>query len=218
VLFGGAIALLPMFAQDILHCGPAGLGWLSAAPGLGACVIGVAWAHFPPLQRAGRTLLLAVAGFGVATIGFGISQNFLLSMICLFFVGVCDNTSVIIRQTLVQIMTPDDIRGRVSAVKSLFSSASNGLGSLESGLTATMFGPVLSVVGGGVGAILVVVGVAAWWPQVRRFGTLQGQDDAERDGEYVDSENLIEVGSIRADAMQASTYHQASPAIEKVGF
>jgi MFS family permease len=217
VLFGGATALLPMFAQDILHCGPAGLGWLSAAPGMGACLIGVLWAHLPPLKKAGRTLLLAVTGFGVSTIAFGLSRNFFFSLLCLFFVGICDNTSVIIRQTLVQIITPDAIRGRVSAVKSLFSSASNGLGAFESGLTASMFGPMASVVGGGLGAIFVVVTVAAWWPQVRRFGALHGQDELGTEAELASPDNLIELELLASPANQSLAFNQERSAAQQVG-
>jgi MFS family permease len=124
------------------------------------------------LRRAGRSLLLAVTGFGVATIIFGLSRNFWLSMAMLFLTGVFDNISVFVRHTLVQSLTPDSMRGRVSAVNNIFVGASNELGGFESGLTAQLFGPIISVVGGGIGT-LVVVGLTAFiWPQIRRFGSL----------------------------------------------
>jgi MFS family permease len=190
VLFGGVTALLPMYAKDILHCGPAGLGWLRATPALGACTVAILLAHLPPIQRAGRTLLLAVGGFGLATIAFGVSENFYLSLACLFLVGACNNTSVIIRQTLVQVLTPDAMRGRVSAVKSLFSSASNGLGDLRAGLMAASMGPVGSVVAGGFGVIFVVCGVASLWPRVRQYGALH-QEDLALAGAPMLPENVI---------------------------
>src|SRR5207253_3890787 len=127
----------------------------------------------PPLKRAGRTLLLAVAGFGAATIVFGWSQNYWLSLFMLALTGAFDNISVVVRHTLVQLLTPDSMRGRVSAVNQVFIGSSNELGGLESGVTAQIFGPVLSVVGGGIGTILVVVLVASKWPSVRKFGSLQ---------------------------------------------
>jgi len=129
-------------------------------------------AHLPPMKHAGRNLLLAVAGFGLATIIFGLSKSFTLSLIMLFLTGAFDNISVVVRHTLVQVLTPDSMRGRVSAVNNVFIGASNELGGFESGLTAQLFGPLWSVVGGGIGTILVVFGVAAIWPQVRKFGSL----------------------------------------------
>ncbi len=172
VVLGGATALLPLFAKEILQCGPAGLGWLRAAPSMGAIAMAMFIAHRPPMKHAGRTLLWAVAGFGVATIVFGLSRNFLLSAVALFSIGACDNVSVIVRQTLVQMLTPDSMRGRVSAVKSVFSSTSNGIGALESGLTAAMMGPRLAVVAGGIGTLLVSLGVSVFWPEMRKFGSM----------------------------------------------
>jgi MFS family permease len=172
VLLGGATALLPIYAEDILHVGPVGLGWLRAAPALGAVLTALALAHRPPLKRPGRALLLAVAGFGAATIVFGFSQNYLLSFAMLALTGAFDNVSVVVRGTLVQTLTPDEMRGRVSAVNSLFISSSNELGAFESGATAALFGPVASVVGGGVGTILVVLLAAARWPRLVRLGPL----------------------------------------------
>jgi MFS family permease len=129
-------------------------------------------AHRPPLRQAGHRLLWAVAGFGLTMILFGLSQSFLLSLVVLFFSGAIDNISVVIRQTLVQLQTPESMRGRVSAVNSLFISTSNELGGFESGETAARFGTVASVVGGGVGAVLVVL-FAAWrWPKLRSFDRL----------------------------------------------
>src|SRR5262245_47679560 len=156
VLFGGAVALLPVYAKDILQVGPAGLGWLQATPSLGAVLMALTTTHLPPFKNAGRTLLLAVAGFGAATIIFGFSNNFWLSLSMLFLTGAFDNISVVIRQTLVTILTPDEMRGRVSAVNGMFISASNELGRFESGGVAALFGPIFSVVGGGVGARVVV--------------------------------------------------------------
>ena len=130
-------------------------------------------AHRSPMTRAGRTLLLSVATFGAATVVFGLSQNFWLSLTMLVLIGASDNISVIIRQTLVQSLTPDAMRGRVSAVNQVFIGASNELGGLESGVTAKLFGPVLSVVAGGLGTLLVVAGVAGKWPQIRRLGSLR---------------------------------------------
>ncbi|MBV9124177.1 MAG: MFS transporter, partial [Planctomycetes bacterium] len=172
VLFGGATALLPMFARDRLHVGAVGLGWMRAAPALGAFLMVLWIAHRPPMRHAGRNLLWAVAGFGAATIIFGLSRWFWLSLAMLLLTGAFDNISVVIRHTLVQVLTPDEMRGRVSAVNNLFIGLSNEMGDMESGLTAALLGPVLSVVGGGVGTILVVLGVAWMWPQVRRFGSL----------------------------------------------
>ncbi len=172
VLLGGATALLPIFAEDILHVGPVGFGWLRAAPALGAVLIAVALAHRPPLKRPGQALLLAVAGFGAATIVFGFSQNYLLSFAMLALSGAFDNVSVVVRGTLVQTLTPDEMRGRVSAVNSLFISSSNELGAFESGATAALFGPVGSVVGGGVGTVLVVLLAMAIWPRLVRLGPL----------------------------------------------
>jgi MFS family permease len=172
VLLGGATILLPVFAKDILEVGPVGLGCLRAAPSLGALVMAVILAHRPPLRRAGPTLLAAVAGFGAATIVFGLSRDPTLSFLMLALAGALDNISVVVRHTLVQVLTPDAMRGRVSAVNSIFISSSNELGAFESGITAEWFGPVISVVGGGIGTIVVVLGVMALWPQVMRLGQL----------------------------------------------
>jgi MFS family permease len=173
VLLGGALALLPIFADRILHVGATGLGWLRAAPSFGAVSMAFVLAHRRPLQEAGAAMLLAVAGFGAATIVFGISRSFWLSFAALVCSGACDNISVVVRHTLVQLLTPDAMRGRVSAVNNIFIGSSNELGAFESGVTAALFGPVLSVVGGGIGTILVVLAVAKKWPQVRGIGPLQ---------------------------------------------
>jgi MFS family permease len=172
VLFGGATALLPVYAKDILNTGPTGLGLLEAALPMGSLLCALILAHRPPLQKAGRAMLLAVTGFGLATIAFGFSRWFWLSFLMLFACGAVDNISVVVRHTLVQLLTPDEKRGRVSAVNSLFIGTSNELGGFESGLVAYYLGPVFSVVSGGIGTILVVLGVAAIWPQIRKYGRL----------------------------------------------
>jgi MFS family permease len=172
VLLGGATMLLPVYAKDILHVGPSGLGWLRAAPSIGAFITALALAHRPPIAKAGRALLLAVAGFGVATIVFGLSTNFWLSLAMLLLTGLFDSVSVVIRHTLVQILTPDEMRGRVSAINGLFIGTSNELGGFESGLVAGFFGPVVSVVAGGAGTLVVVAAVALAWPRLRRYGAL----------------------------------------------
>jgi MFS family permease len=204
VLLGGATALLPIYAKDILHNVPLGLGFvqtelqrwfnlrvdmaalrlglLQASLPLGSLVCALVLAHRAPMQKAGRAMLTAVALFGIATIGFGFSQWFWLSFLMLFMGGVVDNISVVVRHTLVQLLTPDEKRGRVSAVNSLFIGTSNELGGFESGFVAQIFGPamgnaiatgaVISVVSGGVGTLLVVLAVATIWPQLRHFGRL----------------------------------------------
>jgi MFS family permease len=172
VLLGGATALLPVYAKDILNAGPTGLGFLQAALPTGSLLCALMLAHRPPLQKAGRAMLLAVTGFGLATIAFGFSRWFWLSFLMLFVCGAMDNISVVVRHTLVQLLTPDEKRGRVSAVNSLFIGTSNELGGFESGLVAYWFGPVFSVVSGGIGTIFVVLAVAAIWPQIRKYGRL----------------------------------------------
>jgi len=178
VLLGGATALLPIFAKDILHVGPDGLGWLRAAPSVGALIVAISIAHRPPMRRVGPTLLVAVAGFGVATIVFGLSRSFLLSMVMLFVLGALDGISMIIRSTLVQLRTPDEMRGRVSAVNSVFIDMSNELGGFESGALAALVGPVTAVVAGGVGTVIVVSAVALAWPELRQLETLQPVEPA----------------------------------------
>jgi MFS family permease len=172
VLFGGATFILPVYAEEILHCGSVGYGLLRAAPAVGAVSMAMLLAHRPPMKRAGAALLWAVACFGLATIVFAISKNFWLSMAMLFLTGAFDNISVVVRHTLVQVLTPDSMRGRVSAVNNVFIGASNELGGFESGLAAQLLGTVVSVVAGGVCTLLVVAGVAWTWPQVRKFGSL----------------------------------------------
>jgi MFS family permease len=172
VLLGGVTALLPIFADQILHCGPVGLGWMRATPAIGAFVIALTVAHLPPMRRAGKALLWCVTGFGIATIVFGLSKSFWLSLGLLFLVGAFDSVSVIIRGSIVQLVTPDEMRGRVSSVNNIFIGTSNEFGALESGLTAALFGPVISVVAGGIGTILVVIAVAFRWPETRRIGAL----------------------------------------------
>lgn len=172
VLFGGATALLPIFASDILKVGPQGLGLLRAAPAVGAVAMSLALAHRAPMARAGRALFIAVALFGVLMIAFGLSRSFALSLVLLALSGMVDNVSVVIRSTLLQTRTPEHLLGRVSAVNAIFIGSSNEIGSFESGLTARLFGTVRSVVLGGL-ATLAVVGVTAWRvPELRRFGRL----------------------------------------------
>lgn len=172
VLLGGATTLLPIYARDILDVGPSGLGWMEAAPALGALLMSMVLAHRPVVDRAGSKLLWSVAGFGVSMIVFGASRSFALSLVALFVSGALDMISVVIRQTLVQLQTPDSMRGRVSAVNGVFISTSNELGGYESGLTASWFGTTASVVGGGIGTLLVVVAAACRWPQLRNWGRL----------------------------------------------
>jgi len=172
VLLGGATALLPIFADQILHCGPVGLGWMRASPAIGAFTMALIVAHLRPMRQAGKTLLWCVAGFGIATIVFGLSRALWLSLSMLFLAGALDSISVIVRGSIVQLVTPDEMRGRVSSVNNIFIGTSNEFGALESGLTAALFGPVISVVGGGIGTILVVVGAALKWPEIRKIGAL----------------------------------------------
>jgi MFS family permease len=172
VLLGGATALLPVFADQILHCGPIGLGWLRAAPAVGALLMALVVAYLPPMKHAGKTLLWCVTGFGMSIIIFGLSTTMWLSLAMLFLSGAFDSVSVIIRGSIVQLVTPDEMRGRVSSVNNIFIGTSNEFGALESGLTAALFGPVVSVVAGGIGTILVVLAVASFWPEARKIGAL----------------------------------------------
>ncbi len=173
VLFGGAVFLLPVFASDILKVDAAGLGILRAAPSVGALLMAFWIARRPPFERAGRTLLWAVAGFGVVTIIFGLSQSFWLSAAMLLIGGALDNISVVVRHLLVLTYTPDAMRGRVSAVNSVFIGASNELGGFESGVTAAIFGPIGSVVLGGIGTLITVAAIARWSPGLRRLGRIE---------------------------------------------
>lgn len=172
VLFGGATALLPMFATDILHGDSLTLGFLRAAPFVGAVAMAAFLAH-RPLRNAGPTLLWAVAGFGIATIVFGFSRNLYLSLAMMVLLGALDSISVVLRGTLVQLFTPDRLMGRVQAVNFLFITSSNELGAFESGAVAAAFGPVASVVSGGIGTLLVVACVAKVWPQLRGLDRLE---------------------------------------------
>ncbi len=172
VLFGGAVALLPIYATDILNVGPQGMGIMRAAPSVGALLMAFAIAHLPPMKKAGKTLLWAVAGFGAATIVFGLSRSFVLSVGMLALLGALDNISVVIRGTLLLTHTPDEMRGRISGVNSIFIGISNELGSFESGFAAALFGPVIAVVGGGICTILIVLAAARIWPEMRDLKTL----------------------------------------------
>lgn len=173
VLFGGAVALLPIYARDILHTGPEGLGFLRAAPSLGALVTAIALAHLPVRRNAGRTLYIVVAVFGLATVGFALSTNFWLSMGLLAITGAADEISVFIRIQVVQLATPDRLRGRVSAAEYVFIGASNQLGELESGLTASWWGAVTAVVVGGLASVLVVAASALLTPALRRVDRVE---------------------------------------------
>ncbi|MBZ5522646.1 MAG: MFS transporter [Acidobacteriia bacterium] len=168
MFFGGAVALLPVFSREILHTGPLGLGILRSGPGLGAATMALIVAHRPLRGKAGATMLWWVAAFGAFTVVFGLSRNIVLSLAALFMVGAADMVSVIIRNTLVQLTTPDAMRGRVSAVNMLFIGASNELGQFESGITAQWWGVVPAVVVGGAGAIVVVCLWAWLLPELRR--------------------------------------------------
>ncbi|MBX3202400.1 MAG: MFS transporter [Labilithrix sp.] len=172
VLLGGAVALLPIFARDLLHVGPWGLGLLRSAPAIGAASTALTLAWFPLRRRAGATMLAAVFLFGVATIVFGLSRSFALSLAALLCLGACDMFSVVVRSTLIQIRTPDEMRGRVGAVNMVFIGASNELGEFESGATAAWLGPELAVLVGGVGTCLVVLGWAALFPELRKVDKL----------------------------------------------
>ncbi|HVU26159.1 MAG TPA: MFS transporter [Verrucomicrobiae bacterium] len=196
VLLGGTVTILPIYAKDVFHGGASALSWLRNAMAVGAVACAFILAHRPPLQKAGRAMLLSVAIFGVATILFGVAnQNcfgisisnsfwFWFSFVMLALAGFVDNISVVVRQTLVQILTPDEKRGRVSAVNSLFINTSNELGGFRSGIVAYLFtepsilgnaaatGAIISTVTGGIGTILVVIAVAWIWPEIRKFGKL----------------------------------------------
>jgi MFS family permease len=179
VLLGGATALLPIFASTILEAGPQGYGLLRAAPSVGAVLMALLTAHLPPWRRAGRVMLWGVAGFGVATLIFGVSKIFWVSMLALALTGMFDNISVVVRQTVMQMITPDAMRGRVSAITFLFISCSNELGELESGLTARWLGAIGSVVLGGIGTLLVVGGSTFVFPEIARLGRLHELKPAE---------------------------------------
>lgn len=173
VFFGGATALLPVYAADILHVGPQGLGLLRAAPALGAVVIALLIVHRPPFMRAGRSLALAVCAFGVFTIGFGVSTSFWLSVAMLALAGASDMVSVSIRSNLLQTLTPTHLFGRVSAVNSVFVGSSNEIGMFESGVTAQIFGTVPSVVLGGGATLIVVAVIFTRNAELRRLGRIQ---------------------------------------------
>jgi MFS family permease len=173
VLFGGAVAVLPVFAKEVLQVGPQGLGALRAAPAVGSILMGLAMAHRPPLRRAGRTLLLCVAAFGVTMIAFALSRSFVLSLVLLAASGAVDNVSVVLRSTLLQTLTPQHMLGRVSSVNQVFIGSSNEIGAFESGLAARLLGLVPSVVFGGCMTLVVVAGTAWRVPELRKMDRIQ---------------------------------------------
>lgn len=172
VLLGGAVALLPIYAEQILHVGAFGYGLLRAAPSLGAGIMAIVVAHLPPFRQAGRAIFAAVAVFGIMTVTFGLSRSFPLSLVALIALGAADMISVVIRHTVVQLVTPPEMRGRVSAVNLIFIGASNQLGEFESGLTAHWFGTVPAVVLGGLGTLIVAALCWHIFPDLRNFGPL----------------------------------------------
>jgi hypothetical protein len=176
VLLGGATALLPVFARDVLHAGPEGLGHLRAAPAVGATLTALFFSIRPLKHNVGAKMLIAVGIFGTATVVFGLSRWMPLSLACLGVLGAADMFSVYVRQSLIQLYTPDSMRGRVGAVSSLFISASNELGETESGFLGALIGPVASVIAGGLGAIGVVVLWAWWFPELRLAKTFEPPD------------------------------------------
>jgi MFS family permease len=176
VLLGGATALLPMFAKDVLQVGPWGLGLLRAAPAVGALLMSALLTRWPLERHVGRKLLSAVALYGVCMVVFGLSGSFVLSLAALALSGLADTVSVVVRQTLVQLETPDAMRGRVSAVNSVFIGASNQLGEFESGATAALLGPVGSVVVGGLGTLLVAALWWRWFPGLARRNRMERTD------------------------------------------
>ncbi|MEE2872294.1 MAG: MFS transporter [Candidatus Latescibacterota bacterium] len=186
VLLGGAVYLLPIFARDIIDLETVGLspeaalGWLRAAPAVGACIIALLMAYLPPIRHAGRTLLLCVAGFGAATIVFGLSQNFWLSLVMLALTGAFDNVSMVIRRVISQMSTPNQMRGRVQAVTAIFVGSSNEIGGFESGVVAQVFTPVISVISGGIGTLLVVASWTGLFPSLRKLGSLSSLTQEER--------------------------------------
>jgi MFS family permease len=169
VLFGGAVAMLPVFASDVLKVGPEGLGVLRACPALGAIIMSVFLAFNPPLKKTGKYMFYCVAGFGLMMIVFALSKNFWLSCLALFLSGVFDNVSVVIRGTILQLFTPNEMRGRVAAVNSIFIGSSNELGAFESGVAARLMGLVPSVIFGGVMTLVVVFGAAFKAPSLRKL-------------------------------------------------
>lgn len=169
VFFGGAICVLPIFADQILHTGPKGLGFLRAAPAVGAVIMSLAQAHWPPFKHAGRNLLIGVFGFGVTIILFALTTNFFVALVILMLGGMFDNISVVIRGTIIQMFTPDEMRGRVSAVNSLFIGSSNELGSFESGVAAKLLGLIPSVIFGGSMTLVVVAAVRKFAPKLRKL-------------------------------------------------
>jgi len=194
VLLGGATALLPIFSSDVLKTGPEGYGLLRAAPSVGAITMALLTAHLPPWRSAGRAMLFGVAGFGCAILLFGFSTLFWLSMLALALTGMFDNISVVVRQTVMQMLTPDQMRGRVSSITFLFISCSNELGEFESGLTARWFGAVGSVIFGGIGTLLVVLGSTFVFPEIGKLGRLHELKPVEiaqaTDEELEEKENV----------------------------
>jgi MFS family permease len=189
VLFGGATVLLPIYATEILHCGPIGLGALRAAPFVGAFAMAIWLAARPTFGHAGRALFMSVAAFGIAMIVFGLSTSLWLSLAALAVSGAVDNVSVVIRHVLVQMKTPDELRGRTTAVNSVFIECSNEVGAFESGLVAAWFGPVVSVVAGGFGTLGVVAIVAFAFPALRRMKRLTETKEDVRHAELEEEEH-----------------------------
>jgi MFS family permease len=172
VLLGGAVALLPVYAREIFRMGAGGLGMLRSAPGLGALTMSIVVAHWPLRRRAGAVMLWCVFGFGAFTVMFGLSRSLALSLALLFLIGMTDTISVIVRSTMIQLGTPDEMRGRVSAVNMVFVGASNEIGQFESGITAQWFGAVPAVVLGGIGTMLIVLAWSGLFPALRRLDKL----------------------------------------------
>jgi MFS family permease len=190
VLLGGAVSLMPIFAQEILHAGPRGLGILRGAPAIGALCTSITLARRPIKHHAGKMMLIAVGVFGVATIIFGLSKSLPVSLVALFFIGASDNISVIIRQTILQLGTPPEMRGRVSAINWLFLGASNEFGEFESGLTAKFLGPVRAVVFGGIGSVLVTGLWSVFFPRLRNVDGLDSEALLAANSAYADSEPI----------------------------
>jgi MFS family permease len=169
VLFGGAVAMLPIFAAEVLHVGPQGLGLLRAAPMAGAVIMSLTLAYRPPMANAGRYLLIGVGGFGLSIICFALSHNFYLSLFLLMMSGMFDNISVVIRSTAMQLITPDEMRGRVAAVNAIFIGSSNEIGSFESGVAARLMGLIPSVIFGGMMTLGIVGFTARFAPKLRKL-------------------------------------------------